>query len=932
MKRILTLITLTVLFSITTQNTNALPTVYYVDASKVTGLNNGSSWMDAYLTIQSALDVSVSGDQIWVAAATYYPTKEVGGAGVRYRTFELKSGISVYGGFAGTETSLGQRNVLSNTTILSGDIGLAVADWNNFASAGWNDNVQHVISAISTGTLWALPAIIDGFTVKGGYASGAGSNYGGGIYMLNGGYVELYNNRFEYNYAGTFGGAICIYQGSKTKIDNCIVTKNHGVSEVGGIWNEWNCTAEVSNCEISYNTTVNNVSGMLNLGNSNCTVSNCVFKYNTSAALGAFCNYNTSTAVLNNCLFYNNNCSSNMGGGISNMSSTLTANNVTVVNNFCPTGGGIYNSGTCTLNNSIVWGNTGTTGKQILNSSSLTLNYSCYSNGSNDVSGTITAINNNITTDPLFVSATGYDFRIYGNSPCADAGNDIYNTQLYDIRGAGYDRKLNKSTGTLGTIDMGAYEFKYGTDPLCYGVNPNNGGTITANQALCPGSIPAQLDNSILPSGHTGTLEYQWQMSTTGSGSGFTNISGANSIFFQPAALSVTTWFKRLSKVNCFYDYSGAAESNVIEITMNPEYAFTETQTICTGDSLLWQGAYRKTAGVHNANYTSVNSCDSTYALTLNLNPTYTFTETQAICSGDSLLWQGVYRKTAGTHTANYTTVNSCDSTYALTLNLNPTYTFTETQAICSGDSLLWQGVYRKTAGVHNANYTTLNSCDSTYALTLNLNPVYAFAETQAICNGDSLLWQGLYRKTAGVHTANYLTTLNCDSTYTLNFTVNPLPLVSITNLDTFYCLLDAPFMLTGNPSGGTFTGDGLLFGLFSPTVAGVGAHLYTYEYTDGNGCTNTDSVSVNIQDCLGMETNSEVKLSLYPNPTAGAFMLQLDESASIEIYSAQGSLVYAEKFERGKHDLKLNVAEGVYLLKAANDKGFVNHRIVIQK
>ncbi|MFH0894077.1 MAG: FG-GAP-like repeat-containing protein [Bacteroidota bacterium] len=72
--------------------------------------------------------------------------------------------------------------------------------------------------------------------------------------------------------------------------------------------------------------------------------------------------------------------------------------------------------------------------------------------------------------------------------------------------------------------------------------------------------------------------------------------------------------------------------------------------------------------------------------------------------------------------------------------------------------------------------------------------------------------------------------------------------------------------------------------------------------------------------------------LHTFPNPSAGSFTLQLDESASIEIYSPQGSLIYAEKFESGKHDLKLNVAEGVYLLKASNGKGSVNHMIVIQK
>ncbi|MFP8876133.1 MAG: hypothetical protein VCB99_04305, partial [Myxococcota bacterium] len=75
-------------------------------------------------SVQDALLYSETGDEIWVAAGTYYP--DYGDAVFeddRFAAFELKSGVSLYGGFAGTETQRGQRDPDANETILSGAVG-----------------------------------------------------------------------------------------------------------------------------------------------------------------------------------------------------------------------------------------------------------------------------------------------------------------------------------------------------------------------------------------------------------------------------------------------------------------------------------------------------------------------------------------------------------------------------------------------------------------------------------------------------------------------------------------------------------------------------------------------------------------------------------------------------------------------------------------
>src|SRR5262249_37533837 len=82
--------------------------VIYVRAS-AGGANNGTNWADAYVSLQSALAAAQSGDEIWVAAAVYKPAAP---NGPRTTSFNMVSGVAIYGGFAGTETQLEQRNFL----------------------------------------------------------------------------------------------------------------------------------------------------------------------------------------------------------------------------------------------------------------------------------------------------------------------------------------------------------------------------------------------------------------------------------------------------------------------------------------------------------------------------------------------------------------------------------------------------------------------------------------------------------------------------------------------------------------------------------------------------------------------------------------------------------------------------------------------------
>ncbi|MFH0893678.1 MAG: T9SS type A sorting domain-containing protein [Bacteroidota bacterium] len=128
----------------------------------------------------------------------------------------------------------------------------------------------------------------------------------------------------------------------------------------------------------------------------------------------------------------------------------------------------------------------------------------------------------------------------------------------------------------------------------------------------------------------------------------------------------------------------------------------------------------------------------------------------------------------------------------------------------------------------------------------------------------------------------------------------------------------------------GDLTGSTLL----NPVHSYLANGIYTITLYAADGvCSDSTLCQIEIlSNGVEDESKSDVGLSVYPNPSNGNFTLELNENARIEIFNAQGSLVFSEAFEKGKHSVSFDAAESIYLLKASNDKGSVVHRIVIQK
>ena len=273
------------------------------------GMNDGSSWTNAYTDLNDALTLSAPNDQIWVAAGTYKPG---GNAPTSGSFYTFPHDLELYGGFSGTETMLSERDWLANETILSGDH--AGDDIDNDFSTNKADNSLHVMMLTDTVT---TASAIDGFTIRNGNtqpASGSGdARRGGGI--LTYGEPAIRNCRFTQNY-GYFGGGFYPRGGDDNiVIESCLFENNSGGFGAGVYINA--VTATIDNCSFLNNSVATRGGALYNNTEGGSIIINCTFNDNTALDSRGGGIYNTSSpSSITNCTFDNNSAPGSSGGAL----------------------------------------------------------------------------------------------------------------------------------------------------------------------------------------------------------------------------------------------------------------------------------------------------------------------------------------------------------------------------------------------------------------------------------------------------------------------------------------------------------------------------------------------------------------------------------------------------------------------------------------
>ena len=244
--------------------------------------------------------------------------------------------------------------------------------------------------------------------------------------------------------------------------------------------------------------------------------------------------------------------------------------------------------------------------------------------------------------------------------------------------------------------------------------------------------------------------------------------------------------------------------------------------------------------------------------------------------------------------------------------------------------------------GITTVQYTVTDgsSNQATCSFTVEVFAPLTGTVANAICAGDSMVINGTTYNAGNPTGTEVFTNVGpnmCDSTVTVNLTINPLPTVAIAAFtpDTV-CDSDPAINLpAGTPTAGTYSGTGVVGTTFDPNTAGVGAHYVMYSFTDSNTCTNMDSTMIVVISCVGVDENGALAgVNIYPNPTNNIINITLGNitaDVNLTLTSVEGKIVYQENnVSDNKVSVDLsNNSKGIYFLKVEANNQYKVYKVI---
>ncbi len=312
-------------------------------------------------------------------------------------------------------------------------------------------------------------------------------------------------------------------------------------------------------------------------------------------------------------------------------------------------------------------------------------------------------------------------------------------------------------------------------------------------------------------------------------------------------------------------------------------------------------------------------------------------------------------------------TTNNCATDTGTAINRRPNMRFglrnqytiqwlSSTQHVV--DSLLANAYSLPTASaLYKVNVTdTITGCSNKDSVQVSVQPppvVYLGIDTAACGSlvlhagnpGDTYLWndsttgQNLTVDTTGTYSVTVTHLQSCSSSDSIDVTINPLPVVTLSLPYDSVCTGDGIRVLSGGiPSNGIFSGAGVTGTNFDPVTAGAGLHIIGYTYLNtGTGCSNTGTDTIHVDVCATVKgISNDGLVGVYPNPMNKEVTIDLGkikETCKVELLTPETKVLSTWIMKGGaSYPAELSeFANGVYYLRISTTTSNYVIRIIKQ-
>ncbi|MBK6998117.1 MAG: T9SS type A sorting domain-containing protein [Lewinellaceae bacterium] len=239
-------------------------------------------------------------------------------------------------------------------------------------------------------------------------------------------------------------------------------------------------------------------------------------------------------------------------------------------------------------------------------------------------------------------------------------------------------------------------------------------------------------------------------------------------------------------------------------------------------------------------------------------------------------------------------------------------------------------------SGTYYVQVTLVTGCSDTDTVQVTVLPTSSNLVLGNACPGEFFEYNGIQIAAGTSQQFTLLNSVGCDSTVTVEVSVNPIPTVNL-GQDTTICDDQTLALGAGNP--------GALYiwsnGATTQTITVNTENVYTVTVANSFGCTVTDDVLVEVEICSGTkEADWAAQMKVFPNPTSGMVMLNLSLAYAaelrVEVLNALGQIVQTHNLGK-MNDLSQSLdlgtlAQGAYFIRVTVDGEVAVRRVMLQR